>query len=458
VHILNQNLFRILFNFSNQEDLLVFILLILGMILLILLSNFFGAAEICYSSINRIRLEKMVEEGVKNARKALYIVDKYDYTLITILVVNTLINTIITLIGGYIVLLLITNPTIATLITTAVVTILLLIFGEILPKSLAKKNPEKASLKNAPLMFIIMKIFYPITILFYKFNKVLTKNIKNEQYPTVTSDEVEDIIDKMEEEGVLDQDDAQIISGAISIQHKKVADIMTPRVDMVAIEINSDIEKIKQIFTTEQYSRVPIYKEDKDKIVGVLSQKDFFTALVLNKKIDISKMMSKPFFISGSTDVSDFIKEAQRMHKHFAVVVDEYGGTDGIITLEDALEEIVGEIYDETDEEEIPILEKINDNHYVVLASMEIDELFEQLKLGKDPDSKYSNVGGLIYDLCEGIPEVGKSVTISSKYENLDFDNPISNNYELTFVLKVVKHRRIISLDLYIKLSTEEED
>src|SRR5690606_22017436 len=177
-----------------------------------------------------------------------------------------------------------------------------------------------------------------------------------------------------------------------------------PRVDVVAIEESMDVESIKESFFEHQFSRVPVYKEDKDNIVGILSEKDFFTTLIKNEEIDLTKLVSKPIFVSESTKVNDLIKEFQKVKKHFAVVVDEYGGTSGIVTMEDALEELVGEIYDEYDEEELEDIEIIDEDTYRLSPEMELEDLFEYLNLGDIPQTQYNSVGGFVYSLLGGLP------------------------------------------------------
>jgi len=425
--------------------------------LLLIASAFFSSTETAYSSVNIIRLRNYMEEKRKGAKKAVYIAEKFDVTLTTILIGNNFVNIFATTIAAYILVNLIGNATISNLINTIGMTTIVLIFGEIIPKSYAKENAEKHALRFAGLMYLIIKILWPITWLFIKLKKSIFRRATKSSSPYITEEELESIIDVMETEGVIDCDDANLIQSAISLNDRTVYDIMTPRVDIVAIEVDSSIESIKDIFFEHQFSRIPVYREDKDDMIGVLSERDFFTAILKNEKIDIEKLISKPYFVSKSTKVNDLIKNMQMIKKHFAIVSDEYGGTSGIVTMEDALEELVGEIYDEYDEVEETEIVKIEENKYIISTEYDLEELFENLNLGKTPISKYTSVGGFVYGLCEGLPYEGKVINYTSIYEDFNIDNPRTITYDLKFTIKKVENRRIRTVELIINIIEEEE-
>lgn len=441
-------LLAINFEFFKGVNLLLLVLLVL----LLIASSFFSSAETAYSSVNIIRLRNYMEEKRKGAKKAVYIAEKFDLTLTTILVGNNFVNISATTIAAYILTRVISEPGLANIINTILMTIIVLIFGEILPKSYGKENAEKYALKYAGILYVIIKILYPITFIFIKLKKSIFKRYENRTLnPYVTEEELESIIDVMENEGVIDEDDAELIQSAIALNERTVSEIMTPRVDVVAIEVNDSVESVKEMFFEHQFSRIPVYREDKDNMIGILSERDFFTALLKKQEINIENLMTQPYYVSKKTKVNDLIKEMQRMKKHFAIVSDEYGGTSGIVTMEDALEELVGEIYDEYDEEALQDIVKIEENKYHLSNDMDLEELFESLKLGNPPESNYSTVGGFVYELCEDLPTEGTVIHYTSIYEEYDLENPIEIKYDLEFIVMKVENRRIRNIELNIR-------
>jgi CBS domain containing-hemolysin-like protein len=334
---------------------------------------------------------------------------------------------------------------------------LILLFTEILPKQYAKEYPEQAALRSSGILYLVIKMLFPLTWLFSKVrNSIFRKNVKKPN-PLVTEQELESIIDVMENEGVIDENDAELFQNAMGLSEQTAYDIMTPRVDIIAVDVNMSVEEIKQVFFDQQFSRIPVYRGDKDNIIGILSEKDFFTALLKNETIDIEKLVSKPYYVSKSTKVDDLIKEMQKQKKHFAIVADEYGGTMGIVTMEDALEELVGEIYDEFDEVNDSDFVKIEENRYQLSTDMDLEELFDTLNLGEVPDTSYTSVGGFVYGMCDGLPAEGKTVHCTSVYEDYDdLDNPTVRRYDLEFIIKKVENRRIRSVELKVIPITEQ--
>lgn len=448
-------LLNINFNFITENWILNVILLIL-MIFLLAASAFFSSTETAFSSVNLIRLRNYMEEKKKGAKKAVYIAEKFDVTLTTILIGNNFVNISATTIGAFILGKTIMNPTVANIVNTFLMTVIVLIFGEILPKTYGKENPEKVALRSSGAMYAVIKILWPISWLFIKLNNSIKKNKKPAgENPYVTEAELESIIDVMEDEGVIEEEDADLIQNAISLNDRTVFDIMTPRVDVIAIDINDSVDTIKNLFFDNQFSRMPVYRDDKDHMIGILSERDFFTAILKNETVDLSKIISEPYYVSKKTKVNDLIKDMQKTKKHLAIVSDEYGGTSGIVTMEDALEELVGEIYDEYDEVADLIISQIDDNHYSLSANMELEELFEKLKLGATPISNYSTVGGFVYELCEDLPFEGKVIHYTSVYEEIDLENPVEIKYDLEFTVKKVENRRIRSVELKITKISE---
>lgn len=438
------------------SNLLPDILLIALFIILFFFSVFFSVAETAYSSANIIRLRNFKEEKRRGAKKSVYLAEKYDSTLTSILIAHTITNICLTALSLFFFMSIIENLPVAFIVGIVAISFLILIFVETLPKQYTKENAEKMALRASFIMYFVYKIIWPLTYVFVKMKRLINRRAETrEEQPKVTEEDLETIIDVMETEGVIDEDDADLLQSAISLNETTVYDIMTPRVDVVAVNINDSIEAIKNIFFENQFSRIPVYKDDKDNIVGILSERDFFTALLRGKEMNIKKLMTKPFFVSESTKVNDLIKEMQLLKKHFAVVSDEYGGTSGIVTMEDALEELVGEIYDEYDEEEEVGITEISENRYAVSVDMEIEELFSALDLGDAPETKYASVGGFVYSLCEGLPAEGQVVRYDSFAERLGDDEKQTVKYNLEFTVKKVENRRIRAVELYITQADE---
>lgn len=438
-------------NKANGIGTEVLIGMLIVLALLLICSAFFSASETAFSTVNIMRLKGYVEEKRKGAKKALWIAEHYDRTLTTLLVGNNVVNIAASTIAATIFINLIIDQTIANVVSTAVMTIVVLIFGEILPKSIAKEKAETTVLRFAGIMYFLMKVLYPIVIIFMGIKKLMFKNVKNEQ-PTVTESELESIIDTMEEEGVIDAEDADLIQGVLDIDERTIYDIMTPRVDIIGIDIESDIEEMKNLFFKHKFSRMPVYKEDKDHIVGILSERDFYTALLKGEKIKIESLVKEPLYVSKTMKVNDLIRLMQKEKKHFAIVSDEYGGTSGIVTMEDALEEIVGEIYDEHDdtiiEEDIV---KIDDSTFEISAEVILEDLFDTLELGKTPESSYTNVGGFLYSLAEDVPSEGEVLEWNTTVDrNLEDDFAEEYPITLRFTILSVVDRRIIRTKLEI--------
>ena len=427
------------------------ILLGFVVIFLIMCSAFFSSCETAFSTVNNIRLRNYADEKRKGARKAVYICENFDKTLSTILVGNNLVNIACTTICAYIFSTLFTSPTLANVLNTVIMTIIILIFGEIMPKSFAKQNPEKFALRFSGLLFAIMKVLYPITLVFIKLQKAFIKNdVTN---PTVTEDELESIIDTMEEEGVINSEDADLIQGVLDLGETTAYDIMTPRVDVNALPIDAKEDEVKKMFIETQYSRIPVYNGDIDHIVGILNQKDYFTALIIGQKVEIKKMMTEPLFINENMKVDDVIRQMQKVKKHMAVVVDEHGGTSGIVTFEDSIEEMVGEIYDEHDKEEDikEEIKQLDERTYLIDADVSIEELFEKLEIEHLPETQYSSIGGFLYELSGNLPKQDQELEFITLDEMLDKDaNYIQKTVKLMFKLVNVCDNRIREILLTI--------
>lgn len=426
--------------------LYIFALLLLGC------SAYFSASELAFTTVNQIRLKNLADNKVRGARKAIYIVEHYNKTLSTILIGNNLVNIGTTTICAYIFSTLIKSPTLANVLNTVIMTLIILTFGEILPKTIAKTDPQKFALRTSGIMYILLKVLTPISWIFIKMQSVATKKSKNQidDEPTVTEGELESIIDTMEEEGVIDHDNADIMQGVLDLQSRTAYDIMTPRVDVSAINYTDSVKNIQDVFMQTMYSRLPVYDETIDKIIGVLNQKDFFKAMLSGEKIYIKKIMSEPLFINENMKVDDVIRKMQANKKHMAVVLDEHGGTSGIVCMEDAIEEMVGEIYDEHDDEVKELVDKKNDNEYIVDPDMELKDLFEMLEIEHLPETTYTSVGGFLFDLSEELPVQGKVIKYSTIDERVVDGLYVSVPVEIHFTLTKVEDNRI--KEIFVKV------
>lgn len=439
--------------------LAVDILLIAIIVVCLVFSAFFSSIETALNSANIIRLKKMADDKTRGARKAVILIENYERTIITILIGNNLVNIGASTVSAIIFTNLISNnPTASSFVSTFVMTFLIITFGEIIPKTYAKSHASEVSRKSSGVLWFFYKAFYPLSFLFLALQKRLIKKGPEDQ--SVTNEELETIIDTMEDEGLIDEDHADIIQGALSLGSKTVNDIMTPRVDMISVEVNDPIEHILEEFFNSQYSRLPVYEGDKDNILGILQEKDFLGKVIREKKtFNVRDLITEPLFVSKSTKVDDLIKEMQEAKKHFAIVSDEYGGTDGIVTMEDALEELVGEIYDEyDDDEEVIELIKLDENFYDVSPEMTVEELSDELDLEILKDAnQYQTIGNVVYDLSEGLPEEGMEVYLQSVKTSYEEEKTIETSYKLTFNIKHVENRRIRRLTLLVTTIADEE-
>lgn len=454
-------------NFSKKTILII--ILLIAIMILIMCSAFFSSSETAYSTVNIIRLKSLVEEKEKGSKKALWIAENFDRTLTTILVGNNFVNIAATTLAAVLFSQIIPSDTLANIANTIIMTILVLIFGEIMPKCLAKENAEKIALRYAGTLYFLMKVLYPMVACFMGIRKLFTKNIKIEDTPTVAGSELDTIIDTMESEGEIDEDDADLMHGIVDTNNRTVYSIMVHRVDVIAIDIESTIQEMKEVFFEYKFSRIPVYQDDKDHIIGILNERDFFTYLIKNpdaKDFDVRNLLTEPLYVSMSLKVDDLIRKMQEQKKHFAIVSDEYGGTGGIVTMEDAIEVITGEIYDEHDDidEIVEDIKKIGDNTYEVDPEMPLEDLFELLELGKAPESRYSSIGGFLYGLAEELPEVGQTFEYVAKTYRQNEDDGFVEEVPvyLHFTIMEMNERRIKTIKMVVddtsNQNTENEE
>jgi len=438
------------------------ILLVL-MIGLLMISAFFSMTETAYSSIGRLRMKTLVELKKPGSKKALWIVDNFDKTLTTLLVGNNIANialaSVSVLLFSGIFGKMENADTIITLMNTLIMTIVILIFGEIFPKSIAKSHAEKICLAESRFLYLLIKIMSPLTYPFLLLNRKVMARIESENRITVTESDLETIIDTMEEEGSINEEEADMLQKVLDLSEITVEEIMTPRVDMIAVEVNEDIKTITDIFFKNKYSRLPVYDTNTDNIIGILSERDFYTKIIKDQHINLRRLVRKPLFVPTSTKVDALIEMLQKQNTHLAIVVDEYGGVDGIVTMEDALEELVGEIYDEHDDI-IETITKQDDYTYLVNADYDLEDLFEDLNLGKPPVSESTSVGGWLFEMFQDIPEIDEEIEYEVKY-NQEYDelSELINEDKAILVFKILKvtKRRIKSVLLTINIIESEE-
>lgn len=353
---------------------------IVAIVILVTLSAYFSATETAFTSLNRIRMKNMANEGNKRAQLVLNLESKYDKLLTTILIGNNIVNISMTAIAT--VLFVELCGAYGATISTVVITIVVLIFGEISPKNVAKEVPEKFSLFSAPIINLMMTVLTPVTFLFTQWKKLLSKIFKLGEERTITEDELLTMVEEAENVGGIESEQSELIQNAIEFNDLEVWDVLTPRIDMKAIEIDTPKEEIARLFKETGFSRFPVYEDDVDKILGVLNQKDFHNYIVGTNK-SIADYIKPVVFVPAGVKASALLKKMQQMKTHLAIAVDEYGGTEGLVTLEDIIEELVGEIYDEHDavmsQEIIPLQNgsfrvKCNANIEKVLDYFDIEE------------------------------------------------------------------------------------
>ncbi len=372
---------------------------IIFVVAMMVFSALFSSTETAYSSVNKLRLKNYEAQGNKKASKALILANKFDEVLTAVLIGNNIVNIACSSVSTIIFINIFGSKGAG--ISTAVITVLVLIFCEVLPKSYAKKNAEKLALMFASPLSVLVAVLKPAVICFNKLSSIVAKETDN---PSVTEDELKYMIDEIEEQGVIEEQESELVKSALEFDEITVNEILIPRVKVVGIEANSTIDEIKGIFSEEMYSRLPVYEKSLDNIVGIITNKAFFKMLV-EKKNDISGIIQDVPFIADSKLISEAMKDMQRSKVHLAVVTDQYGGTKGIITLEDIIEELVGEIYDE-DDEIVTNIFRIAENKYEVAGDMSVSELLEKLELDEDMiHTDYTSVGGWVTDVMERIPD-----------------------------------------------------
>ncbi len=402
-------------------------------VILIGCSSFFSMSETAFTSVSQVKLKKMASEGNAKAVRTLKILENYDKFLTTILIGNNLVNIAATSLATLFFSILLGAET-GALASTVFMTLALLTFGEITPKSLAKRHPEKISMAVASIIRTFEIIFTPLSFIFIKLTAVFSKNDTD---PAVTEDELEFVLEEFESEGAIESTECELIKSAIRFDDKTVLEILTPRVDIVGLDRTASMEDVRKVLLHTGYSRIPIYDGTVDKIIGVIYSKDFYGRYFLpNRDESIAGIIRRVRFIPETTTVAQALSEIQRSTVQMLVVVDDYGGTVGIVALEDVLEELVGEIWDESDQIEYDIV-KESDGTYTVTGDANINDIMEEIGKKFDlEDYDGPTVGGFIQYKINKIPIMGDRIELEG----------------CTMIVTSVRNRRV----KYVKVIPEE--
>ncbi len=427
---------------------MTWLIYVVALVVLVIFSAFFSGSEISYASANRMRLTRYLNEtGSKRAKRALFIYDHYDSVLGSILIGNNLVNLSSSTLSTQLFILLLAetglvNENVAAAISTACITVFVLIFGETAPKIIAKNDPERfGMLVSAPLRFFYI-LFYPVVWVVMKIVGLFSGHWDKVEEDTVTEDDLSEIIDTVEDEGVIDEDTSDLLQSALEFPDICAYEIITPRVDMVAIDIDDDESEIRSIIESSPYSRIPVYEDTIDNIIGVIHLNKFLGVMSEGGDIDIRSNLLPVCFVHKTTILPQVLREMRQKKIHIAIVTDEYGGTMGLITMEDILECLVGEIWDETDEIENEIT-KISDNVYEIDGDMRVYDFLDEFEIDdKDFDDDNATVGGWAIEQLGGYPAKG---------DTFDFEH-------LTITVKQLKNLRITRLSVLVNEKPEPEE
>ena len=404
------------------------------LLILVIMSAYFSATETAYTSLNRIRMKNRADNGSRRAAKTLELAEEYDKLLSTILIGNNIVN--------------ITATTVSTVlctkwfhqygptVSTVALTIIILIFGEITPKSMSKERPEDFAMFAQPLLKLFMVLFTPLNFLFSQWKRLMGKVFRAKGEDGITEEELVGMVDQAETEGGLDEHESDLIRNAIEFSELEVSDLLTPRVDLTAAGEDSTMAELASLFAETGYSRIPIYHETIDNIVGFVHEKDFYAARYRGATA-LSSLTSPVLYTTGNTKAFELLRILQKSKVHMAVVVDEYGGTEGIVTLEDILEELVGEIWDEHDEV-IETFQKQHDGSYLIACSADLDDMYDLFQVKGSCDA--ATVSGWVLEQVGRVPEAGDHF----QAEGLDV------------TVTQVEQRRVLEIQVRVLEHTEE--
>lgn len=387
-------------------------------ILLILCAAYFAVAETSFASVSKVRIKIRAERGEAKAIRALKVLDNFDLAITSILICTNIVHLSAASIATLAVTRMFPGVSGAVTISTFVMTLVVFFAGEMLPKSIAKKYSERLSLAVAGSLWFFMTVLKPLATLLTAIGNFAAKLAKADPQISVTEDEIYDIIEDMTEEGSLDEERGELISSALQFAETTVESILTSRVDIVALDIDDPVDEMLGTIRSETHSRLPVYDGSIDNIIGILSIRKFIkTYLREGEKMDVRALLDEPYFIHGSTNIDGLLPVMSKKRLNMAVVTDNYGGTLGIVTVEDILEELVGEIWDEDDVVEEPYV-ALDNGEWDCTAEMTVSDVFELLELDEDDDDEFTNklLGEWAYEQFDNIPSVGDSF----RYENVE--------------------------------------
>ena len=382
---------------------------LLALLILVLLSAFFSSAETSLTTVNRIRLQALADEGSKRAATALKITDNSSKMLSAILIGNNLVNNFTTALATALAIKFFGNGSVGAV--TGILTIVVLIFGEITPKTFATANSEKLALAYGTIIMILMKIMTPVIFIINNicrfFLRLLHVDADSSMNP-MTEKELRTIVDVSHKDGVIEKEERQMIYNVVDFGDSQAKDVMVPRADMVMISETASYDEIREIFRAEKYTRLPVYQNDRDNITGILNIKDFFFCSG-GDNFRVTDVMYEPHFTYEFKKTSELLMEMQKNSVSISIVLDEYGASVGMVSLEDLLEEIVGEIRDEYDEDEKDLIQKLSDREYLIEGSVKLDDINDALGLSLS-SGEYDSIGGLVIEMLDHLPEENESV------------------------------------------------
>lgn len=380
--------------------------------LLIIASAYFSATETAFDSFNKIRIKNLAASGNKKANLVLKLDDDFDNLMSTIIIGNNIVNVAAISLAAFIFIKRYGN--VGIIISSLIMMVIILIFAEILPKNVARKSPDNYAMFSAPLISFFTIIFKPLNLFLAQFKNIINKLYKSDNQPNVNEEDLMTMIDEVENEGFINKSESDLIRSAIEFNEVVVEDIYTPRIDIEAIDMEDTFEEIKEKFLMSGYSRLPVYQDNIDQIVGVIHEKDFYQAINRKEK-DFEKLISNVLYVTQNKKISELLKDLQRSKAHMAIVIDEYGGTSGLVTMEDIIEELVGEIWDEHDEV-IEWFKKIEDDKYLISCNADIDDMLDLFGVEVDEKLDVTTVNGWLTMIFKEIPDEGGKII----FKNLD--------------------------------------
>ena len=386
---------------------------ILSILCLLLLSAFFSATETAFTSLNRIKMKNMANDDVKNAKLVLKLEDRYDKLLSTILIGNNIANIGMTAIATVMFVALL-GGSLGPTASTVVMTVAVLIFGEISPKNIAKEHPEGFALFAAPIMRGLMWLFTPLNVFFSLWKKLLGKLFGTQENGSYTEDELITIVEEAQIGGSIGKEQQELITNAIEFDDLEAIDVITPRVDIVAVELGTSVEEIGRTFKESGLSRLPVYEDDLDNIIGIINQKDFHN-YVVGENRELEQYIKPVAYVAESIKAAVLLKKMQTKKTHIAIIVDEYGGTTGLVTMEDIIEELVGKIYDEHDAIEMREVTRLYDGSYSVAGGANVEKFFEMV--GEDIDINATTINGWVMIELDRLAKVGDTFTYRSRHK-----------------------------------------